>query len=226
MASRVASALAARGSPILCAATTRTTTGALGRSVRHVTVLLQTGHINARDFSRAHAITSDSAVAMVRQAEMNAWREYTSLRHQRVFQNRVMGLSGSKACSLIRKKLDEPAPSIRMTALRSCQMLLRQRKDEDSKAKMVGCLTAAGIVPCLVRELSHSEDAVMQLEAVGVLAAIATAGGTHVEAVISSGGIHELVRLAESEHQALCEQASLVLRCIERDAASGHARGL
>lgn len=158
-----------------------------------------------RDSSKDHVMPSDGALDVLRKAEMKAKRQYDGP---------LVGLTGSEACSLLRRNLDAPAPVIRMAALRACHMLLRRWEKEGCKAELVACLTEAGIVPCLVRELGNSEDVDMQLEATCMVAAIAAEGGPHAQGIVSSGAVLELRRLAESEHQSLRDQASLALRYI------------
>lgn len=212
----------ARG-PLAASTQASTAPVAAGR-LRGFSSILLTGHIDAADVLKANATSSDEAFRKVALAERKVQHEYNDINRQPQFQDLLTRFTWAEACALVRIGLDSPSSSVQWAALRSCHQLLVQEVEQVSAAQMIDGIIRAGILPNLVRALGDSKTADVQLEAITMLNAIAAGSPVQTQAVISSGAVPELSRLAESGHQSLREQAARALRHINR-AAGGLAHG-
>ncbi|XP_057301654.1 importin subunit alpha-3-like isoform X2 [Hydractinia symbiolongicarpus] len=92
--------------------------------------------------------------------------------------------------------------SIRLSAVQAARKLLSRDRNPP-----IDDLIQSGVLPILVDCLQSDENASLQFEAAWALTNIASGSSQQTQAVVQAGAVTHFMRLLESKHQNVCEQA-------------------
>jgi len=93
-------------------------------------------------------------------------------------------------------------PGTRLSAVQAARKLLSKDRNPP-----IDELIKSGILPILVECLQFDDNASLQFEAAWALTNIASGSSHQTQAVVQAGAVIHFMRLLESKHQNVCEQA-------------------
>lgn len=93
-------------------------------------------------------------------------------------------------------------PTTQLAAVQAARKLLSRDRNPP-----IDDLIQSGILPILVSCLQNEDKASLQFEAAWALTNIASGTSSQTQAVVQSGAVTHFMRLLESKHQNVCEQA-------------------
>lgn len=93
-------------------------------------------------------------------------------------------------------------PATKLSAVQAARKLLSRDRNPP-----IDDLIKSGILPILVRCLNNDENAPLQFEAAWALTNIASGSSAQTQAVVQADAVTHFMRLLESKHQNVCEQA-------------------
>uniref|UniRef100_A0A7M5XI44 IBB domain-containing protein n=1 Tax=Clytia hemisphaerica TaxID=252671 RepID=A0A7M5XI44_9CNID len=93
-------------------------------------------------------------------------------------------------------------PATRLSAVQAARKLLSKDRHPP-----IDELIKSGILPILVECLQFDDNASLQFEAAWALTNIASGSSAQTQAVVHAGAVAHFMRLLESKHQNVCEQA-------------------
>ncbi|XP_013409562.1 importin subunit alpha-3-like, partial [Lingula anatina] len=95
-----------------------------------------------------------------------------------------------------------PEPGVQLSAVQAARKLLSSDRNPP-----IDDLISSGILPILVHCLSCATNPSLQFEAAWALTNIASGTSQQTQAVVEAGAVPLFLRLLESQHQNVCEQA-------------------
>lgn len=95
-----------------------------------------------------------------------------------------------------------PEPTVQLTAVQAARKLLSSDRNPP-----IDDLISSGILPTLVDCLVKDDNPSLQFEAAWALTNIASGSSEQTQAVVNAGAVPYFLRLLESPHQNVCEQA-------------------
>lgn len=97
---------------------------------------------------------------------------------------------------------NSPEPSVQLSAVQAARKLLSSDRNPP-----IDNLIASGILPILVNCLTRDDVPALQFEAAWALTNIASGTSAQTQAVVNAEAVPYFIRLLQSPHQNVCEQA-------------------
>lgn len=129
--------------------------------------------------------------------------------HEQNKQGAVMSLED------IVRGLTSPEPDCQLEATQSARKILSRERHPP-----IDAMIQAGVVPVLVNSLNRDDCPSLQFEAAWALTNIASGTAEQTDTVVKAGAVPSFIRLLQSPHSNVCEQAVWALGNIAGDGPS------
>jgi len=108
----------------------------------------------------------------------------------------------TQSLDTIVKNVSSPEPTVQLSAVQAARKLLSSDRNPP-----IDELITTGILPALVDCLACNDNPSLQFEAAWALTNIASGTSAQTQAVVQAGAVPYFLKLLESPHQNVCEQA-------------------